>query len=233
MTTLFTMLFFAADVWLIVAGFWFGWQFLRRYRNYLLGIEWIVVGISAANFLVGSLFGGADDNGYLQTSYFLDAFSRSFGFTIMLILGLLAVTHGFKPSLAQDLPIILGTAVAAYVLGPFHDGTLHVGVASFYLVMNLLTTVFLAYFAWRVWQVGARRLAIATASITAAAAFIALTYDFFPLPFDDSYRTIFYTLALATWGAQGAVYFYAYRALHDARAATVIGSTTTRKAAHA
>ncbi|MEV6657317.1 hypothetical protein [Nocardia fluminea] len=43
---------------------------------------------------------------------------------------------------------------------------------------------------------------------------VAITYDFFPLPFDDENRTIFYTAALATWGTQGFIYYLAYRAMH-------------------
>jgi len=38
--------------------------------------------------------------------------------------------------------------------------------------------------------------------------------DIFPFAFDDENRTFFYTAALATWGAQGVVYYLAYRALH-------------------
>ncbi|MEU7046660.1 hypothetical protein AB0A77_37235 [Streptomyces varsoviensis] len=57
------------------------------------------------------------------------------------------------------------------------------------------------------------------AGCTAAGTVIAIAYDFFPLPFDDANRTIFYTAAPATWGTQGFVYFRAYLALHDHRAA--------------
>jgi hypothetical protein len=62
-----------------------------------------------------------------------------------------------------------------------------------------------------VWDAGARW----TGLVTAAATTIAVVYDFFPFPFDDANRTFFYTAELATWGTQGFVYFFAYRALHD------------------
>ena len=52
------------------------------------------------------------------------------------------------------------------------------------------------------------------------ASYVALTYDFFPFSFDDENRTIFYTLALTTWGLQSVIYFYGYKALHDYRVAT-------------
>ncbi|SUA03911.1 Uncharacterised protein [Mycolicibacterium fortuitum] len=49
--------FLLADVWLIVVAFSCGWKFLRHYGNWLLGLECLVVGVSATNFLVGSLLG--------------------------------------------------------------------------------------------------------------------------------------------------------------------------------
>lgn len=209
------ILFFLADVALIFIGFFFGWRFIRRYHNYLLGVEWMVVGVSATNFLVGSLFGGSHPDTFLHVSYVLDAFSRSFGITLILVLGLMAVTHRYRPPVAVDVGVFALTLVTAYFLAPFHDDTLHVPTATFYLLMNLATLPFLAYFVKRLWEAGSHRLAGWTALVTLAATVIALTYDFFPLPFDDANRTIFYTAALTTWAGQGLVYFLAYQALHD------------------
>ena len=50
------ILFLLADLWMISAGFYCGWKFLRRYDNYLLGLEWIVVAASAvlAGYASGS-----------------------------------------------------------------------------------------------------------------------------------------------------------------------------------
>lgn len=31
--------FLLADVWMIFVGYFFGWKFIRRYGNYLLGLE--------------------------------------------------------------------------------------------------------------------------------------------------------------------------------------------------
>ncbi len=205
-------LFLLSDVWLIVVGFLFGWKFIRNHGNHLLGIEWLVVGVSATNFLIGSLLGSTGGLP-LQISYFLDAFSRSFGFTLILILGLMAVTHRYRPPLVVEIGAFGLTIVAALFLRHFHDDTLHVGPATFYLVMNLLTTLFLAYFVLRLWNIGCRRLAALTGVATIAATTIAVTYDFFPFPFDDANRTFFYTAALTTWGVQGITYYFAYRAL--------------------
>jgi hypothetical protein len=111
---------------------------------------------------------------------------------------------------------VFGLAAAAGLyLGQFLGDDLHVGPATFYLVVNLLTTGFLLYVARRLWDAGATQLAIRTALITLAGTFIAVTYDFLPFGFDDADRTYFYIAALITWGTQGYIYFHAYRALHD------------------
>ena len=213
------IVFLLADAALIVVGFCFGWKFIRNYGNWLLGLEWTVVGVSATNFLVGSLLGAAEGGVPYSVAYVLDAFSRSFGFTLVLVLGLMAVTHRYKPTLAVEIGAFGLAIVGGFYLGRLHDDTLHVGPATFYLATNLLTTLFLAYFATRLWDIGARKLAGWTALVTAAGTVIALTYDFFPLPFDDELRTFFYTAALTTWAAQGCVYYFAYGALHAHNAA--------------
>lgn len=208
------MAFLLADLWMIFAGLFFGWRFIRRHGNYLLGLEWLIVGFSGCNFLVWSMLGADERSPLYDVAYFLDAFSRSVGITLILVMGLLVVTHGYRPTLAAEVGVFALAVVAGLVLRPFHDGGLHVAPATFYVVVNLLTSAFLAYVAARLWRIGARRLAVVTALVTAAATAVALTYDFFPLPFDDADRTIFYTAALATWGTQGCVYYLAYRALH-------------------
>ncbi len=126
----------------------------------------------------------------------------------------MAVTHRYKPPPAVEIGSFALAAVGGIVFGGMHDEQLHVGLATFYVVTNLLTTVFLIYFITRLWGIGRRPLAVWTAVVTAAATFIAITYDFFPFPFDDENRTIFYTAALTTWGAQAITYFSAYRAMH-------------------
>lgn len=219
------ILFLLADLWMIFAGYFYGWQFIRRYGNYLLGLEWMVVATSGTNFLLWSLLGAKSDSVLYDVAYFFDAFSRSIGITLILVMGLMKVTHRYRPSLGVDVAVFGVAIVAGLFLRQFHGADLHTGgiafwVAAFYVVVNLLTAVFLGYFAKRLWNAGARWPAVWTALVTAAGSTIAITYDFFPLPFDDANRTLFYTAALATWGTQGFVYFRAYRALHDRNAAS-------------
>ncbi|TNM38495.1 transporter [Nocardioides albidus] len=213
------LLFLIADVWMIVVGFRYGARFIRNYGNYLLGLEWMIVATSGSNFLLWSLISGDEDHLLYDVAYFFDAFSRSVGITLIAVLGLMRVTHRYKPSVTVDVAAF-GLAIAAGLyLQQFRGHELHVGPASFYLAANLLTTVFLAYFAWRLWAIGARGHAIATGLASVAATAIAVMYDFLPFP-DDAHRTVFYVLALTTWGVQMFVYYRAYVALHDHNVAT-------------
>lgn len=214
------ILFLTADLWMIFAGYYFGVKFIRTYGNYLLGLEWMVVATSGSNFLLWSLLGADENSVFYDLAYFFDAFSRSVGITLILVLGLMAVTHRYKPKPVVDIAAF-GLAIAGGLfLRQFHDDTLHIVPATFYVVVNILTALFLAYFAMRLWNIGAQRLALWTGLVTVAACTIAITYDFFPFPFDDDNRTIFYTAALATWGSQGFIYYLGYRALHDHNVAT-------------
>lgn len=55
------LLFMVADLWMIFAGFFYGWKFIRRYQNYLLGLEWMIVATSGTNFLIWSAIKGSED----------------------------------------------------------------------------------------------------------------------------------------------------------------------------
>ncbi|MFF2166658.1 transporter [Streptomyces sp. NPDC058175] len=209
------LLFMLADLCMIFAGFFYGWKFVRRYGNYLLGLEWMIVATSGTNFLLWSLLGADEGSVLYSVAYFFDAFSRSVGITLILVLGLRRVTHRYKPSVAVDVGVFALAIGAGLYLQQFRAPELHVGPATFYVVVNVITTLFLAYFSCRLWRIGAKGLAIGAGLVTAAASVIAITYDFFPIPGDDEHRTLFYIAALAIWGFQMFVYFIAYRALHN------------------
>ena len=214
-------LFLLSDLWLMATTWTYGFKMVRL-GNQLLSLEYFVVAVSSTNFLVWSLLGGDESSPMYHLAYILDAFSRSFGFTLLLIVALLAVTNGYKPQTSVKLGIVGLTAVTAVLLGPIHNDRLvhdplHISIAVFYVVTNLITTAFLLYFTTKVWEAGATRLAILTGLVTLAATYVAVTYDFFPFSFDDEYRTIFYTIALTVWGSQAITYFYAYRTLKNFR----------------
>ncbi|MFI6810156.1 transporter [Streptomyces luteogriseus] len=218
------LLFMAADVWMIFVGYIYGWRFIRQYDNYLLGVEWILVASAGTNYLLWALVSGSEHSPMFHLAGVLDAFTRSVGITLVLVLGMLGATHRYRPPVAIEVgAYVLGIPPALY-LGRFLGAEFHVGPATFYIVVNLLASAFMMYVAKRLWSAGARRMAVWTGLITAAATAIAFMYDFFPLSFDDPNRTIFYTAALVTWGGQGFVYFHAYcalRSVNDAAADNV------------
>ncbi len=209
-----TALYALADIFMIVAGFTYGFKFIRNYQNYLLGLEWIIVASSGTNFLVYGLVGANESSPMFHAAFFLDAFSRSIGITVILVLGLMKVTHGYKPSVAVDIGVFGLAIIGGLVMSLFAED-FGVAGAIFYVVMNALTTLFLFYFAWRLWRIGAQGNAMAVAAVTIAAAAIAGMYDFYRIPGDDQHHTIFYILALTTWAAQMTVYYYGYRALDN------------------
>jgi hypothetical protein len=212
-------LFLLSDLWLMATTWTFAFKFFRNYRNHLLTLEWLVVAVSSTNFLLWSLLGGDEKSPMYHLAYALDAFSRSFGITLILVIGLLTVTHRYHPPAWVEVGATALAVGGALLFGPIHSDHLNhddsqaMALAIFYVVTNVLTTLFLLYFASRLWQAGSRGIAVLTALVTAVACFVAVTYDFFPFSFDDADRTIFYTLALTTWGAQAVIYYVGYRAL--------------------
>lgn len=234
---IYALAFLVGDVIMIVGGYWAGWRFIKQYRNYLLGIEWFIIATSGVNFLIWALrFPEDKEAGEASAQYafafFLDAFSRSVGITLLLVVGFLAVTHRYKSTVAVDVVIFaLGIGAGLYLAQPeFRDHVddsghhiLYAGPATIYLVVNLLTLVFLVYVTKRLWGIGATKVALATLLVSLAGTGIALGYDFFPFP--DSVdpledRALFYALALTVWGLQLITYLFAYRALHDHNVAT-------------
>lgn len=240
---IYALAFLIGDVIMIAGGYWAGWKFIKQYRNYLLGIEWFIIATSGVNFLIWALRfsedkeAGAESPQY-AVAFFLDAFSRSIGITLLLVVGFLAVTHRHKSNVVTDVAVLaVGLGFGLYLgQAKFQDHMddaghhiLYPGPATIYLVGNLVTLVFLAYLVKRLWSIGATRIAIATALVSLAATRIALSYDFFPFPasvdpLED--RPLFYALALTTWGLQLFVYLFAYRALHDHNVATGLDDTS-------
>lgn len=205
------LLFAVADIWMIAVGFTYGIKFIRNYRNYLLGIEWIVVATSGTNFLIYGLLKAGQDSPMYAFAYFLDAFSRSVGITLILVLGLMKVTHRYKPSAAVDIGAFALAGVVGFLLSTYAE---EIGTPGkiFYIVVNVLTTFFLIYFSKRLWDIGERGHAVWAGLATACGFLIAATYDFVHIPGDDAEHTIFYIFALSTWGLQMFVYYRAYRA---------------------
>ncbi len=172
-------LFALADLLMIFAGFTYGWKFIRNYKNYLLGLEWIIVATSGVNFLIYGMLRLSQDSTSFHVAIFFDAFSRSVGITLILVLGLMAVTHGYKPSRAVDIGVfalagVVGLGLTFYALRTASPRrtTSRLAGAVFLVAMNVLTSVFLLYFAGRLWRVGEQATAAAVVVVTAMGAVI-------------------------------------------------------------
>lgn len=133
------------------------WCGICQAQNYLLGVEFLIVGISATNFTTFIATGW-------QTNYdvaiFLDAFSRGVGVPIVGTLGLMAVTHGYKPSPAKDFILFLAafSVTAIYFLSTAFKPWL----PYFYVLMWALYTLYLLYFIWCLARAGEFLHALAT-----------------------------------------------------------------------
>ncbi|PSR68645.1 hypothetical protein C8258_09100 [Nocardia sp. MDA0666] len=214
MNTLAMALLLAADLWMSAAGLYYGVQIIRRYRNYLLGLEWLVIGVSGANVLFLAATGVDHSSVSYHLMVFFDAFSRSFGMTLVFVLGMMAVTRGYRAS-----PLVEAAAFgAATVVGLWR--TIDVRPVSppwslFYLALNLAVAVFMVTVAGRLWRIGERRCAASVFIATILGAIVASTYDFVHIPGDDADHTLFYIPACAIWALMVTTYYYGYRALDD------------------
>ncbi|AWK74300.1 transporter [Rhodococcus oxybenzonivorans] len=205
------ILFAAADIWMIVVGFICGVKFIRRHHNYLIGLEWIIMAVSGTNFLLYGVTKSGTDSPMYHIAFFLDAFSRSIGFTLILVLGLLVVTHRYKPTLGVEVGAFALAAILGFFLSEYAE---EIGTPGkvFFLITALATSGFLCYFAWRLWELGERAHAAWAACATALNVVVASIYDFWRIPGDDANHTLFYTLALFTWGLAMLVIYRAYTA---------------------
>ena len=221
------LLFAAADIWMIAIGFICGIKFIRTYSNWLIGLEWIIMATSGTNFLIYGVTKAGADSPMYHIAYFLDAFSRSIGFTVILVLGLLAVTHRYHPPRAVEVGAFALAAVLGYFLSEFAT---EIGTPGkvFFLVMALGVSAFFVYYGQRLWALGEHTHAVWVWIATVLNVVVASIYDFWHIPGDDAAHTLFYILALFTWGLTMLVVYRSYVAFdaHN-RAADGAGSAGT------
>lgn len=201
------ILFLLSDLVLILSGYIYGWKFLKK-QNYLLGLEWWIIAFSATNFLLYAL---TETILFYNTSMFLDAFSRAFGFPVIAVIGAMVITHHYRPSALTDI-VIFGLSFAGTYILMYTDIVTQVK-PWIYLVTSIGFSIFLFYFVSRLLRIGERLHALNLLIITAASLTIAVIYDFFSIPGDDADKTLFYTLALFTWAYLLIGFYHAYCAL--------------------
>ncbi|MFL6634182.1 MAG: hypothetical protein ACJ8HJ_17905 [Massilia sp.] len=198
----------------------YGMKFLGK-GNYLLGVEWLVVALSAASILVFAL--GGVDAGF-RIAYFCDAFARGCGGPVVIILGLMAVTHGYRPLAWFNFYLFASAAAGtAALVAADAAGTLR---PAFYLAMWSLFSLYLVCFIRRLAAAHAYRHAVAVGLVLVSAQAIAGMYDFYPLPGDDE-RLYFHAVAGLVWSFLCVELYYAYCALERAAGNAGTGADAT------
>ncbi|WP_175964073.1 hypothetical protein [Burkholderia pyrrocinia] len=188
----------------------YGFKFVRK-RNFLLGFEWWIVTISASNALI---FFATESPVSYAISHFLDAFSRGFGMPVIAVAGLMAITHGYRPSMRQDVTLfVLATlGTIALVAGVFQNA-----LSYFYVAMWALMSIYLTGFVLRLARAGHVFHALTTTIALVASQAIACIYDFYKIPGEETNVVFnFYVLALLTWSYLTVTLYYAYGALERA-----------------
>lgn len=201
-----------ADLCMLAAGLYYGVKFVRHHHNLLLGIEWLVIGLSGTNVLLLAASGVAHSSFSYHLMVFFDAFSRSFGMTLIIVLGMMAVTRGYRPSWAVEVGAV-AAAVAVGLNRALDVRPVEFGWAIFYLVMNVGVALFMSAVAVRVWRIGQRRQAAWVFVATVLGAFVAVIYDFVHIPGDDAEHTLFYILAMSVWALMLVTYYHGYNVL--------------------
>ncbi|GAA5562093.1 MULTISPECIES: hypothetical protein [Acinetobacter] len=195
-----------ACIVLALSGWIYGAKFIKK-NNFLLGLEWWIIAFSATNFVSYMLTGW-------EVSYsitmFLDSFSRSFGMPIIAVLGLMALTHNLKPSTLNEVILFAVAFAGTFVV--FTADFFNELRPYFYVIMWSIFTIYLCYFIFRLAQAGEKLHAFATTITAVFGLAVAIVYDFFPIPGDDTFM-IFMTWAFITWTYAGIQLYYAYAAL--------------------
>ena len=196
-----------ADCLLIVTPLIYGVKFLKK-RNYLLGLEWLIVAVSAANFLF-FLVSGVQVS--YEIAYFFDTFSRGFGIPVIAIAGLMVVTHRYRPSILAD-SVLFGVSIVG---GAIVDWAQFIQVVRPYFLLAMWSafSIYLAYFAVRLLGVGAKRHAVGVVVALLTSQAIAMMDDFYTIPGDNAEHMSFYTLALTAWSYLCFALYHAYCAL--------------------
>jgi len=188
----------------------FGIKFVLK-GNYLLGAEWLVIAFSSISIVVYAL--GDVDAAY-SAAGFCDAFLRGCGGPGIMILGLMAVTHDYKPLPYLDVYLFGGALAATAALVAFDAAAQFRPV--FYLCTWSILSIYLAYFVRRLFRAGAYGHALAVGAVLAATQVVAVLYAIYTFP-DDEEHLDFYILAAPVWSFLCVEMYYAYCVLERAK----------------
>ena len=197
-----------ASILLSFVMFKYGFKFLKK-RNYLLGIEWLIIGVSGANF---ALYWVTSSEASYSLMIYLDAFSRLFGIPVIGILGMMAVSHHYKPSARVDAWVFIASLIGTAVL--LYTGIFDTSLPYIYLVMWYGFAAYLCYFVVRLFSSSEISVAIHLSIAIVVSTMLHTAYDFYTIPGDETNVFLnFWVIALIVWSYLFAVIYYAYDAL--------------------
>ncbi|MCG9481189.1 hypothetical protein MCL30_05260 [Acinetobacter pittii] len=203
-----------ACIVLALSGWIYGAKFLKK-KNYLLGLEWWIVAFSATNFVSYML---TASNVNFSITMFLDSFSRSFGMPVIAVIGLMALTHNYKPSAFKEVMLFVLAFAGTFVV--FLADFFQEIRPYFYVITWSILVMYLFYFIICLVRAGEAFHALATTITAVVSLAVAVVYDFFPIPGDDTHM-IFMTWAFVTWGYAIIQLYYAYEALERAQKVSI------------
>jgi hypothetical protein len=127
------------------------------------------------------------------------------------VAGLMVLTHGFRPTIRLDVLLFIATAIATLIVLMDQFAPI---LAIFLLAMWTVFTIFLFYFAYRLWEQGEKSHAFGVFLAAILNQTIAYMYDFYKIPGDETNIILnFYTIALFTWAYLTVQLYYSYCAL--------------------
>lgn len=197
---------------LVYAGWVYGYKFLRE-KNYLLGLEWIILGFSATNIMLW--YAGFSDVSF-EIMMFCDAFSRAVGIPIIGTVGVMKATHDFEPSVGADIAMFaaggLFASIARFVPAaePFLP-YLYIGMAVIFILL-------LGWFGWILIRARVVGHGIALILCMIPIGVIALLDGIVPIPGEE--KNLFFNFLFVShlgWAIVFAEIYYAYGALVRAR----------------
>ena len=193
---------------LVATGLGLGYRFWRQ-GNILLGAEWMILGFSAFNFALWTIF---HFHPSFEISMVCDAFSRSIGIPVIATLGLAELTHGLDVSKTVKWLLLVGGFPLAY--GLLSYAPIQPALPYAFLACGIAANFFLLYFAIRLWRAGERSHALGMILVNVSFLVTAVLEGIVAIPGEETNLVLnFFFLAGWIWALGFAEIYFAYQAL--------------------
>lgn len=203
-----TLLLLLSSVFFVSTLYFGMFKFFQK-GNAILFAEWAVMAISMTNI---TIYIFTQQQWQFDFSMYLDAFSRVAGMNLLVVLGFLAVTHKYKPSVLTDVFIFLvvGSIAAALMYVDYIEP-----VRPFvFFAVHFMFVPFLVLLTWKLFSIGNRVLGVNMIITTLLLTYIHSIADFYPIPGDATNVLYNYAfMAFTVWAYGYLVIYFAYAAL--------------------